>query len=355
MKKTQLTLLVGVIASTLLMSCESDDNVLAPGRSPHIMANVTTSSSITAIDISNGVADGGARTISNTGVILGKIGTTRGWWQSPSPSFTAIDNGWVQSGNRNADAGGTQGTALLSTQGGPPWTSVTLASPPGTAAGMTVAHDINDSRVLVGFTKGTVRAIRWENPTAVPVVLPLPSLDYPVDQSVAKSISNSGVIVGYVIETLPKKRTRYEAIVWSGGSVSILPWAPGATSQLASNVNDAGVISGIVNGSHPARWTPRADGGYDVVVSTLDAGRHNLETGIDACGRVTGGSDVGAWVWDGVSAPVILPGPVGPGYAGWAYDISESGTLVGSSVVGMQRGNLVWHATIWTGLPSCPP
>jgi uncharacterized membrane protein len=208
--------------------------------------------------------------------------------------------------------------------------------------------------VLVGNTLGSnVYAIRWDSPSAVPVQLPLPALQFPAYQVVARSINNAGTIVGYVNEILPKNRTRYEALVWSGSSVVILPLPPGGTTQLASNVNDAGVISGITEGSHPIRWTPRIGGGYDIAVSSIDVGRRNLDTGMDACGRMTGGSDQGAWVWDGTST-VILPSLVS-GKPANGDDISEDGTVVGFSEVGTSKGRILTRATIWTGLPSCSP
>jgi hypothetical protein len=315
-----------------------------------------SAATVTAIDISNGQTGGGGRTISSTGIVLGRNGSIRGWWQAPSPTFNQIDNGYVQGGNRNADAGGGQGTALLSTNGGAPWVSVALASPAGVAANATLAHVINNARVLVGNTLGSsVYAIIWDNPSAIPVRLPLPALQYPVYQGVARSINNTGIIVGYVLETLPRNKSRYEAIVWVDGTPSILPLPPGGTSQLASNVNDAGVISGISDGARPIRWTPRVGGGYDIAVANFDVGGSNLDTGIDACGRITGGSDSGAWVWDGVSAPVLLPGLTGSGRFGQAADISEDGTVVGSSFVGTSRGASISKATLWTGLPACSP
>jgi hypothetical protein len=352
---TRFSLNSALLLSSLFFACSAPDRVAGTADRPRPSLSLAATATVTAVDVSNGITGGGARTISSTGVILGKNGTTRGWWQSPSPSFNTLDNGWVQGGNRNADAGGGQGTALLSTNGAGPWLSVTLSSPPGISAGATLAHDINGSRVLVGNTLGSsVYAIRWDNPSAVPVRLPLPTLQYPAYQVVARSINNTGTIVGYVIETLPKNRSRYEALIWSGNNVSILPLPAGSTTQLASNLNDAGVISGIVDGSHPIRWTPRTGGGFDVAVSSINVGGNNLDTGIDACGRITGGSDSGAWVWDGVSAPIILPGLAGPGYAANGFDISEAGTVVGWSMVGTVKGSRVIRSTIWTGLPACP-
>jgi hypothetical protein len=343
-----------VAVSCFLAACAEPSRVTEQSSRKPTFA--LSAASIQAIDISNGITGGGGRTISSTGIILGKTGSLRGWWQSPNPAFTQIDNGYVQGGNRNADAGGDQGTAFLSTNGGAPWTSASLASPPGIAAHATLAHDINDARVIVGNTLGSsVYAIRWDDPSAVPVRLPLPTLQYPAYQVVARSINNTGVIVGYVLETLPKNRSRYEALVWTNGNPAILPLPPGGTSQLASNVNDAGVISGITDGAHPIRWTPRIGGGYDIAVSTIDVGGSNLDTGIDACGRITGGSDSGAWVWDGVSAAVILPGLAGTGHFGQAADINEAGTVVGSSWVANSRGSIVTKATMWIGLPACGP
>jgi len=356
MKNSKSSRVIAVVSLSVAFAACTEPDRIAGTKSPTMPALSVSTAAVTAIDISNGFTGGGGRTISSTGIILGRIGTTRGWWTSPSPAFTPIDDNYVQGGNRNADAGGGDGTAILSTNGGPPWTSVTLASPAGIAAGKTIAHDINNLRVLVGKSFGPiVNAIRWDSPSAVPIVLPLPPLQYPAYQVTARSINNNNVIVGYVLETLPRNRSRYEALVWSGGTVSILPLPQGGTSQLASNINDAGVISGITEGSHPIRWTPKIGGGYDIAVSSIDVGGSNLDTGIDACGRITGGSDSGAWVWDGVSPAVILPGLAGPGHWGQASDISESGTAVGSSFVGTSKGSRVTRATIWTGLPACTP
>jgi hypothetical protein len=343
-----------LLSTSLLLACSPGDNVSAPASQGRTSLSIS-SPTITAVDLSNGVNGGEARTISSNGIILGEIGGSRGWWQSPSTSFTKVDDGNVQDGNRNADAGGGQGTAFLSTNGGAPWVSVALNSPAGVSAGMTIAHDLNASRVLVGNTLGSdVYAIEWPDPSAVPQRLPLPPLQYPASQSVARSINGNGTVVGYVLETLPHNGSRYEPLVWTAdGVVSILPIPSGSTTALASNVNDNGIISGIVDGVHPIRWVPNAAGGYDVAVAAISVGRYNLDTGIDACGRITGGSDAGAWVWDGVSAPVILPSVAGPKYGAEGLDISESGTVVGISIVGQQKGRVLQRATMWTGLPAC--
>lgn len=327
-------------------------------------AATVSASAITAIDISNGIdaSISGPRTISATGVILGRQGaqstSLRGWWQAPLTAFTAIDNGSVQGGNRNADAGGGQATAILSTNGGSPWSSIAVAAPPDVCATCTLVRDLNDSRVMVGQTLGaSVFAIEWDSPTAIPARLQTPITDYPASQVVAQSINNNGVIVGQVLETVATKgntqTTRYEALVWVGGAVQILALAPGATTQIASNINDNGVISGIA-GSHPVRWTPRVGGGYDVAMSSTDVGSANVNTGIDACGRIVGGSDKGAWLWDGATV-VMLPTLTGAASTARALDINDAGTIIGASTVGSSHGTPVFHATIWTGAGPCAP
>jgi hypothetical protein len=341
-----------VISASLLTGCESTlTEIHATPR-----AAVLAATSVTPIDISNGIDGGpGGRTISHDGVILGEVSRLRSWWQSSASPPNILDSGFVNGGNRNADAAGGQAEVILSSNGGPPWTSVTLQSPPGTAAGNVLPSDINDSRVVVGRTVGTFNIpLRWPSPTSAPEQLSLAGIQYPVYIASARAINNSGDIVGYVLENLPKNKQRYEAIIWKGGSMSILPRPAGVTSQLASNINDGGVISGIADGIHPIRWTPRLDGGYDIVVASVDVGAANLETAIDACGRIGGGSDSGAWIWEGATVR-FLPAIAGAGLWGLVRDLNESGTAVGTSTQRFMRKNArIQHATAWTGLGPCP-
>jgi hypothetical protein len=356
-------LLLSIFAVAVVAGCRDAGRSTAPFRGVEPAA-VMDAQGITAIDISNGVdaSVSGPRTISASGVILGRQGSQstslRGWWQAPATAFSPIDDGSVQGGNRNADAGGGQGTAILSTNGGPPWASVTVASPAGVCATCTLVRDMNDSRVMVGNTLGSsVFALEWSSPTSIPVRLATPATSFPPSQVIAQSINNNGVVVGYVLETVPAKgkntTSRYEAIVWVGGVPQILPSAPGATTQVASNINDSGIISGFA-GTALARWTPRADGGYDVAVSTAVLANVPPYTGIDACGRIVGGSDSGAWMWDGTTV-LMLPTLTGTAGTARALDINDAGTIIGASAAGSSHGNTVFHATIWTGLAPCAP
>jgi hypothetical protein len=342
-----------VVFTVAAAACNERTQISEPSIAPRL---TLSASGITAIDISNGVDGGYAQTVSSNGVILGRIGSTRGWWQAPSSTFTFLDSGFVQGGNRNADAGGTQGKVLLSTNGGPPWVEQSVLPPPGVPAGQFIVQDINDNRMMVGRTLGTGGfAVKWDNPSSVGSPLQLPAVAYPVSMSVARAVNNLGQIVGYLYETVSKRSTRYEAVVWNNGTPSILPLPPGATSQLASNINDAGIVAGIVDSRYPARWTPRSDGGYDVVVANIDTSPSNLDVSIDACGRIAGGSNSGAWIWDGTSPPVMIPGLRGPGYFAYIRDLNESGLLVGNSHWTTKKGANITHATMWTGLSACTP
>ena len=235
---------------------------------------------------------------------------------------------------------------------------MTLQLPAGGAALKTQIRDVNDARAAVG-TSGSVDpyAYYWASPTAAPVRLSLPASPYPVIGSTARSISGTGLIAGSASVQLSRKSTRSEAVLWSGGVARLLPMAPAAVSQAASNVNDAGTVSGSMDdsrgGHYAVRWTPDGAGGYAVSVLTSVAGAFP-ETGIDACGRISGGSPQGAFLWTGATA-VILPGLGAAGLQGFAYDISESGEAIGYSMLGTSRGSPVSHPALWTGLGTCTP
>jgi hypothetical protein len=287
-------------------------------------------------------------------LIFGRIGSIRGWWQSPSTAFTALDSGFVYGGNSFGDIG-SGATVLLTTNGTAPFEVVPLPLPSGISANRVVARDLNDSRVVVASV-GTPYGLRWETPTSVPTQLLPGNHGYTVQQVFPEGISNSGLIAGWVVLEVRKNATKYAAVVWNGSNTGTpLPAPPGSVSQIASNVNDAGTISGHWNDGRkwsPIRWTPNGVGGYNIATQSIDVGGSNGPTGIDACSRITGGSPQGAWVWDPTSGLTILPSVGGTGISGWSHSISQTGELVGSSYNGPGHG-AVYHATLWTGLPPC--
>ena len=344
-----------VAGLALLSSCGPAVDSTAPLGPPIVRLAASTSSAVTAIDISNGIAGGGGFAIAASGLIVGdRGGANRGWWQSPSPSFTPIDSGYVYGGNSFADVG-DGARVLLSNNGAPPFTSVTLQLLSGVNPRAVVVRDINDSRVIVA-SLGTVYGLRWDSPTSTPTELLPGTPGYPIQQVIPYSISSTGLIAGRLVVTVRKNTTKSVPVIWTGSNTATeLPLPAGAVDGLASNVNAAGVVSGFWNDgrvSAPIRWTPRTGGGYDIAVLNLDVGGTNLSTGIDECGRITGGSPQGAWVWDPTAGLTILSGIGGSGVPGWSYSINANGQLVGSSYDGTGR-NAVYHATLWTGLPAC--
>jgi hypothetical protein len=282
------------------------------------------------------------------------VGTVRGWWQSPSTAFSFIDSGFVYGGNSYGDVG-SGATVLLTTNGSPPFTVVTLPLPVGISANRVVVRDLNDSRVIIGSV-GQPYALRWESPLSPPSQLLPGNQNFPVQQVFPEGISNSGLIAGWVVLDVRKNVTIYAAVVWDGSNTATtLPSPAGSVSQIASNVNDAGTISGHWSDGRkwsPIRWTPNGVGGYSIATLPIDVGGTNVPTGIDACGRITGGSPQGAWVWDPTSGLAILPSVGGFGISGWSHSISQTGELVGSSYSGSGR-KAVYHATLWKGLPPC--
>jgi hypothetical protein len=136
-----------------------------------------------------------------------------------------------------------------------------------------------------------------------------------------------------------------------------LPWAPNATDQTAQNVNDAGVIVGFVEiqgVNYGARWVPNGAGGYSVSVLSTDTWDSGI--GINRCGRMSGttiGPQASGFIWDGVAAPVLLPGLAGSTDAR-SYAINDRGDVVGASLFSV-NGATVWRPTLWRGFVApCP-
>jgi uncharacterized membrane protein len=202
-------------------------------------------------------------------------------------------------------------------------------------------------------TAGQTYGLKWESPYAQPTKLLAPPLPYPVQQVLPMGINNSGDVAGWVVVAVRRNTIRYDAVVWSAaGTPTALPLAPGATSQTANAINDAGVISGAMNSRYPVRWTPDGAGGYNVAVLNVDT-NGNTRSGIDACGRIVGGSPAGAWVWDSQGV-TMLPSIGGMGLHGWSDTINEEGQMVGLSKAG-QAKQAELRATLWTGLAPCTP
>jgi uncharacterized membrane protein len=124
------------------------------------------------------------------------------------------------------------------------------------AAGATVCRTAaqNDAGMFAGHCviSGFGRPVAWSSASAAPTLLPMPSGG---TSGNARSINNSGVIVGYAQVATRKGSGVYQAIMWtpfgSGWTMAALPDLGAGGS--AVSLNDAGQVVGVV-GSRPAYW-----------------------------------------------------------------------------------------------------
>ncbi len=169
------------------------------------------------------------------------------------------------------------------------------------------------------------------------------------ETSVAKAISNAGVVVGS--STLAGVS---RAVRWSGGSIVNLGTLPGGGGSTANAVNDAGQIAGTADrlttryGS-PVRWN--AAGVIQDLGGPADD-RLGAGNGIDPAGRVAGGqrpagSEGGplAILYDQAGAPAELGDP--PDSLGAANAVNAAGQVVGDPA-------FVWRGGHLTKLPGLP-
>src|SRR5690349_11491510 len=97
-----------LVGSILVILVACNDTTSIRSTATPVDRHVANLTSVSTIDLSNGSAfTGRAWSIANNGVILGTM-DGRGWWQAPSPVYTKIGDGYVSSGNRVGDAGGSQ-------------------------------------------------------------------------------------------------------------------------------------------------------------------------------------------------------------------------------------------------------
>jgi hypothetical protein len=246
---------------------------------------------------------------------------------------------------------------VLTDFGAASFTVVQIPLPAGVDANRVAVRDINDSRVVVASASQLPYALRWESPYVMPTPLYPGSQPYPVQSIFPEGINSSGVIAGWLVLKIRNNTTKYAPVVWNRSNIAAsLPLPPAAAYAIAQNVNDAGVISGHFfgtrGGTYPIRWTPNATGGYDIATLSLDVAGLDGPNGIDSCGRISGGSPLGAWVWDPAVGLMMLPSIAGFGTTGWSHSISGSGELVGSSNSSSGK-TVIYHATLWRGLPPC--
>ncbi|MCC6406973.1 MAG: hypothetical protein IT453_07395 [Planctomycetes bacterium] len=145
-------------------------------------------------------------------------------------------------------------------------------------------------------------------------------VDFLGDGSSASALNEAGVVVGWV--TLASGVNR-AAVSYDGEplATNLLPLPPGFTSSQAYDVNESGLIVGVVSPTtlatlqpHAAAWFPSTSG-YTVQVLGEPAGDlYSNATGVNDLGDIVGSSGTTPWsywvhgVHFSASGPVVLPG-----------------------------------------------
>jgi uncharacterized membrane protein len=346
--------------------CSDGSDIGGPSSTsvPHAASPDLIATTISVFDLAANTGKyGRAYHVNATGYVLGTLGTDPivpkgfGYWAPSSSDFNLIDPtvGSTELGKGNARGDWAEHydfPRVWLVSGENSWSPTTLAS---LGSIPVVPNAINASQVVVG--RSSAGPVRWQDPTSPAVLLPLPGISG-IDASSANAwgINAIGDIVGSV-RTSSGKSISY-ALLWtnSGRSVSVLPLAPGSSSQSATGINDSGVIVGYSSGkggggTYPTRWTPNPTRtGY--IISTLPTSTSaNLAGSINACGRAVGAISGKGYVWDASGALTLLPLLPGASEAG-ATAINDAGTIVGHTRFVVNR-NSSYKPTLWTGIPAC--
>lgn len=176
------------------------------------------------------------------------------------------------------------------------------------------AQDINEAGAIAGVSMGagvSQHAVRWD-PGA-----PIKKLDDLGFDTWAAAINSQRTVVGYAVDAA----NRAQPARWDfSGALTVLT-APGATSGVAYDVNDAGTVTGsvVINGvSHVVVW----DGAGAATVFGEGRGQHITEAGW-VIGYV--GDQPARWTNDGNLYVYDNPGAILLGYNQAADAVGTSG------------------------------
>lgn len=155
----------------------------------------------------------------------------------------------------------------------------------------------------------------------------------PADTFIASDVNDSGVAVGYAMhsELCPG------AVVYRGGSWSIIAGSTPYSAALAFGISDSGYIAGEIDG-RPVIWNP---GGSLV---TLDGWGRSYA--VNDAGFAVGVSSDAATLWSIAGDREALP-MLTNGSTSEAYDINSSGWIVGECTDTQGKT----HAVLWEPVP----
>jgi uncharacterized membrane protein len=175
----------------------------------------------------------------------------------------------------------------------------------------------------------TAQAFSW---TQGGGIVGLPNLASPSRPfSVGNGVNNAGIVVGTGATTLFGSSPL--PLMWQGGVVSQVPMPAGQTLGRANDINSSNVIIGSVNsGSNEVGFI--ASGPNSSVITALGPGGTFLRTafGINDAGTVVG------FVYNSVTNTATEVPPLPGANGALAFDVSEAGHIVGSSMLNQGSG-----------------
>lgn len=208
-----------------------------------------------------------------------------------------------------------------------------------------VATDINDAGTAVGLSQQV--AFTSSKGTATYLI----GLDGAYSQSVALGLNKSGRVVG----ASPGPDGNRHATVWNNGTPRDLGLLPGGTWSQAEDVNDQGHVVGSAIGSdleiHAFIWTGQKitelqdglpnEGSVALAINNVDqVVGYDMEPGT---------RNARAVMWD--HGTVTYLGSFGGAGISTAYDINDSGQIVGQSRTGAGRlRGFLWENGVLTNL-----
>lgn len=207
----------------------------------------------------------------------------------------------------------------------------------------------SDGNIVVGRSVASNQssAYTWTSQGGMVALSNLSGRNY----AIAYDVNNSGMAVGTSSTTafgsspLP--------VLWNNGAVSALALPQGFTAGQAYGINASGVVAGAVGSGTAQRAALFGSGGSSLITATTSNGSYmTVALGINDAGLVVGSGidpnnaalNVGL-VYDSVTGTMSTVGALSGANGALNYAVSNSGYVVGSSMLNQGSGNsFIWSA-----------
>ncbi|HYE63532.1 MAG TPA: hypothetical protein VD997_16195 [Phycisphaerales bacterium] len=229
------------------------------------------------------IVDSG-KDVNNSGVVAYTSGTWINLWQSGSSTQLSsyANNGPLAINQAGHLAFSMEGVPHLYRNG-------VATQLPGLEGPSGTAYDLNDSDVVVGYSRrpslGRYHACRWDNGVITELPTHRAGGTYAQgDDTRAYAVNNGGVIVGN-IEGPGVPET---AMKWVNGVGTLLPMPAGRVSSRATALNDVGTAVGFSAGSSGDLKATMWSANSAVVLGALGSHTYSSATAINDQGVVVG-------------------------------------------------------------------